>query len=340
MTDYRSQSFFTKPRAKCYFALLLTKNERFARKNQRANSQPHPQATSVQIWRTKDNKIQSFDVLASGMNVEAGGRRRQRGGGAEDGGNFGYNKLEEEEESPVVKSDFNSREDSHKLKDANKEIVINVGDSEQSVAAANGPNVIVVRRPRSPRNKVRVIEELRTYDLPPVLRQNNSRIYRVLDDLDSLGGSGNFRLLNLSQLSDRRDHGGGGSRVEIVKLGPSDHYLGPLGHQQFNYSRHYGNRENGLAHVIEVEPSLTERSFVDPYEQYLYRQRGRHRDHRGGGGGHRDRDGGQREEDDHDRDSERRRHKHGQSLSGEEDRRRHRSHRVQVKHGVFLTCIL
>ncbi len=311
-----------------------------------------PQATSVQVWRTKDNKILSFDVLAGGLKVDeghgGGGGRRPPG----DGG--GYNKLTEED-SPVVQSNFNSREDSHKDKDTWKE-------EDKQPKDAGGVSTIVLRRSGSPPPPPKAIEELDVSGLSPAVlrRGNNSRVYRVLDDLDSLGGSGrNLRILRLPpapRLSDRREYGGDGSRVEIIRLGPSDR-------QQLNYSRHYGLQEGvhgGLAHVIEVEEANPWYQF-DPYNRYIYRQRARG----GGGDSHRNADdggGSHRRHKDHHRGDGDRRHRrsyhddkedfsgHGQDdgfekrhhrrhsppLSGDgRDRRRHQSpeqkHPVQVK---------
>ncbi len=315
-----------------------------------------PQATSVQVWRTKDNKILSFDVLAGGLKVDeghgGGGGRRPPG----DGG--GYNKLAEEDSS-VVQSNFNSREDSHKDKDVRKE------EGKQQKAMTEGGDVvstIVLRRSSSPPPPPKVMEELDVSGLSPAVlrRGGNSRVYRVLDDLDSLSGSGhNLRILRLPppqqqrRLSDRREYGGEGSRVEIIRLGPSDR-------QQLNYSRHYGLQEGvhgGLAHMIEVEEANPWYQF-DPYNRYIYRQRARG----GGGDSHRYADGGgsHRRHKDHHRGDRRHRHshddkddfsghgqddgfekrhhrRHGPTLSGDgSDRRRHQSpeqkHPVQVKY--------
>ncbi len=329
-----------------------------------------PQATSVQVWRTKDNKILSFDVLAGGLKVDeghggGGGGRRPPG----DGG--GYNKLAEED-SPFVQSNFNSREDSHKDKDTRKE---EDKQPKANTEAGGVVSTIVLRRSNSPPPPSKVMEELDVSGLSPALLRrggNNSRVYRVLDDLDSLGGSGhNLRILRLPpaplqrRLSDRREYGGDGSRVEIIRLGPSNP-------QQLNYSRHYGLQEgvhggSGMAHVIEVEEPSPWYQF-DPYNRYIYRQRARGgggESHRyadaGGGGSHR------RHKDHHHRGEGDRRHRHsyhddkddfngrGQDggfekrhhrrhsppLSGDRrDRRRHQSpeqkHPVQVK--LFFSC--
>jgi hypothetical protein len=289
-----------------------------------------PQATSVQVWRTKDNKILSFDVLAGGLKVDEGHRRPPGDGG-------GYNKLAEED-SPVVQSNFNSREDSHKDKDVRKE----EGTQSKTVTEGGGVSTIVLRRSNSPPPPPKVMEELDVSGLSPaVLRRggNNSRVYRVLDDLDSLGGSGhNLRILRLPppaqqrRLSDRREYGGDGSRVEIIRLGPSDR-------QQLNYSRHYGLQEGvhgGLAHVIEVEEPSPWYQF-DPYNRYIYRQRARG----GGGDSHRYADGGgggshRRHKDHHHRGEGDKRHRrsyhddkddfsvHGQD--GGFEKRHHRRH--------------
>jgi hypothetical protein len=314
-----------------------------------------PQATSVQVWRTKDNKILSFDVLAGGLKVDEGHRRPPGDGG-------GYNKLAEEDNSPVVQSNFNSREDSHKDKDTRKE----EDKQPKAMTEGGGVSTIILRRSSSSPPPAKVMEELDVSGLSPaVLRRggNNSRVYRVLDDLESLGGSGrNLRILRLPpapqqqrRLSDRREYGGEGSRVEIIRLGPSDR-------QQLNYSRHYGLQEGvhgGLAHVIEVEEPNPWYQF-DPYNRYIYRQRARG----GGGDSHRYADGGggsHRRHKDHHRDESDRRHRHshddqdefdghggfekrhhrrhGPPLSGDgRDRRRHQS--PEQKHPVQVKCFL
>ncbi len=318
-----------------------------------------PQATSVQVWRTKDNKIQSFDVLAGGMNIETGGRRRPRGGGERDG-NFGYDKLEEDDDtSPIVKSDFNSREESHKLqKDTNtikttsKDVVINVADADRIEAGppGDGSNVVVVRRPHQgpPRPKVTVLEELPSSVLG---LRNNSRIYRVIDDLADWGGGGgdgsesSLRLVEALRGNSRPL--GGPPRVEIIRLRPGDQFQGwgqPGGdRQQLSYSRHYPGQLDcgGLVHVVEVDGrhnSPWGAAAVDPYDRYLHRQHGRHqhrhRDHRESRAYSRG-DRYQPEDDrPEDEESGGRRHRHGRSLSGDDRRRQRRGleqdHRLQV----------
>jgi hypothetical protein len=316
-----------------------------------------PQATSVQVWRTRDNKILSFDVLAGGLNVEGGRRRGDDGGGDGGGGAAGYNKLAEED-SPVIQSNFNSREESHKDKDikgkggktapADETAGDSGGGGSKSVV-----NTIMVRgRARSPPSKLTILEELNP-GVSPLLVRNNSRIYRVLDDLDSLGGgSSNLRLLTLDQWLDRRDRLAagsrlGGSRVEIIKLGRGD--------RQLNYSRHYGNQgeSSGTAQIVEVDPSSPKSRFRRNGERYIYHQRDR--DHHGAPGDHFDRgDGRYRDNGDNvgyheghrhrhvsdrygDDRARRHRHRHGRSLSGDgRDRRRDRS--IEERHPVQVTA--
>ena len=187
-----------------------------------------PEAKSVEVWKTKENKIKSYDLPANNA-------RKSR---------KGYDKLSEE---PEEYSNFNSREESHRVVEAR----------------SNPEEIVLLKKQKSPRNASRltVLEELDPRTLSPFgsLHRSSSRIFRVVKKEES----DKLKVLTLEDYNHSAP-----TPVEVFR---PEEYNG----QSLNFSRHYVNHGRPSQIIIEVDRDQR----LEPAKQ-LHRRRSRHQESR------------------------------------------------------------
>ena len=196
-----------------------------------------PEAKTVEIWKTRENKVKAYDV------PESETRKTKKG----------YKKLPEEQEDY---SNFNSREESHR--------------GFQVVDARSKPGgIVLLKKQRSPRNASRltILEELdpRLLSPYPSSRRNESRIFRVLNKEDN--HRDRIKVISLEDYQNNIS-----VPAEVLRLGGHD----DNNTQTLNFSRHYANNKPEQV-IIEVErerrslPAHLESGVSDKHRSHHHR---------------------------------------------------------------------
>ena len=206
-----------------------------------------PDARTVDVWKTKENQVKSYDVPNA---VDNKGRKAKKGG---------YTELIEEPDG-LAFSNFNSGEE-------NKRVL-------RTLDGRNDPGgIILLRRPKSPRNSSRltILEELDPTTLAPFNHtRRNSRVFRLVDTGLERSPRHDVRVLHLDDYNHRSN-----APAEVVRVGRHEH-----NGQTLNFSRHYAtNNSNPI--VIEVDRDPRERVHKDSdrnHRSYREYQRDRRKD--------------------------------------------------------------
>ena len=187
-----------------------------------------PEARTVEVWKTKENKVKSYDVAVNEP------KKSKKGG---------YNTLIEESDGSAEYSNFNSREDTQRT-------------HRQQNQRTERDRIVLLERPRSQRNTSRltILEELDPRTLTPYnSTRNESRILRVRDR-DGHTSRKKVKLIKLDNY-DRSNH-----PFEIVKVGRETNG------QSLNFSRHYVSNARTKPTEYEYDRNNIDNSVR--YERY------------------------------------------------------------------------
>ena len=206
-----------------------------------------PEASTVEVWKTRENMVKTYDVPRS--ETKAGKK----------GGYRTLNEQSSEDNSPEY-SNFNSREESHKTQHEQME----QRSKRRRGDGGGGDRIMLLeqQRPPSQRNvsRLTILEELDPRTLTPLHRSSSnhkpSRYVMIKDG--HRGGGGGYSSLKRLKL------------VKVDRLDQPTEYVSVAGSRQdnsngqsLNFSRHYSNNNSISTRVVPSDAEYDRRLYYN-----------------------------------------------------------------------------